>query len=155
MREKLNGLFDGCMEGRTMYVVPFAWAARLADRAHRRGADRLPYVAVNMRIMTRMGQGALDMLATMASSCPACIRSACRSLTGSRTCRGHATPKEVHRPLPRDARDLVVRLGLRRQRAARQEVLRAAIASVMARDEGWMAEHMLILKLTRPRARSR
>ena len=61
-----------------------------------------------------------------ASSCPACTRSGCRSRTARRTCRGRATRQQVHRPLPRDARDLVVRLGLRRQRAARQEVLRAA-----------------------------
>ena len=53
----------------------------------------------------------------------------------------------VHFPSPRD---LVVRFRLRRQRAAGQEVLRLRIASAMARDEGWMAEHMLILKLTAP-----
>ena len=81
----------------------------------------------SMRIMTRMGQGALDVLGERrrVRALPALGRDAARG-RASRTCRGRATRQEVHRPLPRDARDLVVRLGLRRQRAAGQEVLRAA-----------------------------
>ncbi len=114
----------GAMKGRTMYVVPFSMGplgspiaeigVQLTDSA---------YVAVSMRIMTRMGKGALDCLGDDGDvrAVPALGRHAAGSDLGVAVRQG-----EVHRPLPRDARDLVLRLGLRRQRAAGQEVLRAA-----------------------------
>ena len=86
------------------------------------------YVAVSMRTMTRMGARTRSTCsAPTASSCPACTRSACRSNPARPTCAWPCNnDAQVHRPLPRDARDPVVRLGLRRQRTAGQEVLRAA-----------------------------
>ena len=114
------------MKGRTMYVMPFSMGPLGSPIAHI-GVELTdsPYVAANMRIMTRMGKGALDVLGETASSSPACTRSARRS------------PRQEDVPWPCNARtstsstsprraNLVLRLRLRRQRPARQEVLRAA-----------------------------
>jgi len=153
MREVLSDLFKGSMIGRTMYVVPFSMGpigsdiseigVQLTDSA---------YVAVSMRIMTRMGKAPSTRSAPDGEFGP--LRPLGRD-AADRGRRGRLLAlqrgQQVHRPLPGDARDLVLRLGLRRQRPARQEVLPpAGIASVMARDEDWLAEHMLILKLTSP-----
>ena len=102
--------------------------ARLADRPHRRAAHRLRLRRREHADHDPHGPGAPSTCsATTASSCRACTRSARRS-SRRRGRRAVAVQRrqQVHRPLPRDPRDLVVRLGLRRQRAARQEVLRPA-----------------------------
>ena len=98
-----------------------------------------PYVAVNMRIMTRMGKPVLDVLGATATSCPACTPWARRCEPARRTCAWPCNKTKYIVHFPETQRDLVLRLGLRRQRAAGQEVLRAAhrLDAWAATRAGW------------------